>query len=133
MRFTAGLLFVVFASMGAGAGAGKLWLWGNSLSDARIAWFVAAAVVTNLICALLFYLVLRGGAAIARGGVWTAGFFCALNLVFTAGMAAWMADVIFGGVGEAGKGAHLFSWGMSYAFGQSFVDVRENRWFATEE
>lgn len=133
MRLPAGFLFVVPASIVAGAGAGKLWHWGNSLAESRFVMFVVMAFPANILCVIVFYLILRGGAAIAHGGVWTVGFFCAVGLFVTLGMAAWVAGVIFGGMNAAGVGAHAFSWGMSYAVGQSFADVRRGVWFAADE
>lgn len=132
MKLPAGLLFVVLTSAIVGTGLGKLWLWGNGLAETRFVWFVLMAVLANLLCAVGFYLILRGGAAIARDGVWTVGFFSVVNLFVTLGLGASVSGVIFGGVNAAGVGAHAFSWGVSYTIGQSFVDVRNGVWFAAD-
>ena len=53
--------------------------------------------------------------------------FVVFNLVVSLGAASWVAGAI--GAGAAVKlGAHAFSWGISYAYGQAIHDVHHGTW-----
>ena len=127
MKSVPALLTVTLASISAGWITGQLWLVGNWAAEAAILRLVAIAVPSNLIVAALFYYLLQGAVHQADGDVGLLMVLGAFNLVISLGVASWVAEAI--GAGDAAKiGAHAFSWGMSYAYGQAFHDVRHGTW-----
>lgn len=117
----------VMGSVFSGLAAGLAWNLGNRAADAGTVQLVLLAIPLNLAAALLIYFVVRGSVASADGGLGLFIVIAALNLLVTLGVAASVAGVIGSGSGKAG--AHVFSWGMSFAYGQAFKDVRSGTWF----
>lgn len=92
---------------------------------------VAVAVPTNLVVALLAYYLLRGSVHWAKGGLLLFFPLAAVSLFVSLGVAASMAGAL--GEGTASNvGAHTFSWGLSYACGQSFHDIRHGTWLGDD-
>ena len=117
----------VMGSLVTGVLSGWAWILGNGVRDHGLVWLVLVAIPVNLVAALLFYFVVRGSVASAEAGVGLLVLIGVINLGLTLAVAAWIAGVIGTGVGKTG--AHLFSWGMAYAYGQAFRDVRAGTWF----
>jgi len=120
-------LTVALASVPAGWITGQAWLLGNRAADAGLWWLVVLGIPSNLMIAALYYYLLRGSVHLADGGVGLYVVFAVTTLIISIGAATMAAAV--GGAGNAAKiGAHVFSWGMTYAFGQAFHDVRHGTW-----
>jgi hypothetical protein len=118
---------VAIASIVTGLLTGQLWILGNRAAEAGIWWLVVLSIPANLVVAAVHYYVLRGAVHRADGGLLLLIFLIPVNLVISLGVASWTADAI--GAGNVVKiGAHAFSWGMSFAYGQSFHDVRHGTW-----
>lgn len=106
---------------------GEAWVYGNRSASSSIWTFVLYCLVSNLIVAAIHYYLLRGTVHWFDGGLALLLFLLPINLVICLGVAAWVADAI--GAGTAVKmGAHSFSWGLSYAYGQAIHDVRHDSW-----
>ncbi len=116
----------VIGSVFTGVFAGYVWGLGNQAADSSLTRLVLFALPANLVAALLFYFLVRGSVAVAEGGVGLLILVAAVNLIGTLGVATSMAAVA--DTGAERIGAHLFSWGMSYAYGQAFHDVRAGTW-----
>jgi hypothetical protein len=120
-------LAVALASVPAGWITGQLWILGNHAATAGVGWLIVIALPTNLMVAAIYYYLLRGMVHRADGGIGLYIVFAVANLVISLGAAVVVADSV--GAGNAAKiGAHTFSWGMSYAYGQTFHDVRHGTW-----
>jgi hypothetical protein len=120
-------LTVALASVPAGWVTGQLWTQGNHAADIGVGWLVVLAIPTNLLVAAIYYYLLRGMVYQADGGIGLYVVFAVTTLIISIGAATMAADV--GGAGNAAKiGAHVFSWGMTYAYGQAFHDVRHGTW-----
>jgi hypothetical protein len=89
--------------------------------------FVVLALVTNMVVAAIYYYLLRGAVYRAEGGLALLILLMPINLVVSLGVAASVAGAV--GAGTTVKmGAHFFSWGLSYAYGQAIHDVRHGAW-----
>jgi len=120
-------LTVALASVPAGWITGQLWILGNHAAEYGVGWLVVLAIPTNLFVAAIYYYLLRGMVHRADGGVGLCVVLILTNLVISLGAAVVVADTV--GAGNAARiGAHAFSWGMSYAYGQAFHDVRQGTW-----
>ena len=117
----------VIGSILTGLAAGFAWILGNKAADAGTLQLVLLAIPSNLVAALLFYFVVRGSVASADGGLGLFFAVAVVNLFVTLGVATSVAGVLGTGAGKIG--AHVFSWGMSYAYGQAFRDVKSGIWF----
>ena len=121
------VLAVALASVPAGWITGQVWLLGNRAADAGIWWLVVFAIPSNLVTAALYYYLLRGGVHLADGGIGLYVMLAVTNLAVSIGVASMAAGAV--GAGTAAKiGAHAFSWGLSYAYGQALNDVRHDEW-----
>jgi len=127
MRRLNALGLAVVGSVLTGFVVGLAWMLGNKAADAGTAYLVVLAIPTNLVAALLFYFVVRGCVASAEGGLGLYVAVAVVNLFVSLGVAASIAGVFGSGAGSVG--AHVFSWGMSYAYGQAFHDVKAGTWF----
>ena len=116
-----------FLSVVTGAGAALLWVLGNHLSQAHTFWLVLIAIPGNFIAALLFYLLIRGAVHTVKGGLGSGIFACAINLAVT----IWLAFTILESMDASPHkiGAHAFTWGMGFAYGQALKDIRAGTWF----
>jgi hypothetical protein len=120
-------LTVALVSVPTGWITGQFWIFGNHVADIGIGWLVVLAIPTNLLVAAIYYYLLRGTVYGAGGGVGLCAVLVVTNLVISLGAAVVVADTV--GAGNAAKiGAHAFSWGMSYSYGQAFHDVRHGTW-----
>jgi hypothetical protein len=92
-----------------------------SLASAATGWITGQAI------AALHYYLLRGAVHHSGGGIGLYVVLAAVNLAISVGVASMAADAI--GAGNSAKiGAHAFSWGICYAYGQAFHDVRHGTW-----
>ena len=127
MNVVTTILTVTVASIPAGWITGQAWLLGNRAADTGIVWLVFFAIPSNLAIAAIYYYLLRGAVHQAGDRIGLYVVLAAINLIISLGVASWTADAI--GAGDVVKiGAHAFSWGMSYAYGQAFHDVRHGTW-----
>jgi hypothetical protein len=118
---------VAAASVFTGWIVGLFWILGNRVSGGLMFWIVVLALVTNMVVAAIHYYLLRGAVHQADGGLGLLLLLMPVNLVITLGVAAATAGAI--GAGTTVKmGAHFFSWGLSYAYGQAIHDVRHGTW-----
>lgn len=107
--------------------SGHLWILGNRAAVMGVWWLILLALFSNLLVAAGAYYPVRGAVHWARGGIVFLILLLPVHLVVTLGTAVWVADAT--GAGTAVKmGAHTFSWGMSYAYGQAIHDVRHGTW-----
>lgn len=121
------IVMVAFASVPAGWITGQLWGLGNWAANFEIWWLVVLAFFTNLAVAAVYYYLLRGAVHLADSGLGLLILLMSINLLISLGTAASVAGAI--GTGTAVKmGSHTFLWGMSYAYGQAFHDVRHGTW-----
>ena len=120
-------LLVVLLSFLAGLGAGIFWRLGNAAAAVSTTRLVMVAIPTNFIAAASFYYILRGSVDLAKAGLVFLGLLTVVNFIITVAIASKVAGTMGAG-GAAGIGAHAFTWGMSYAYGQSFHDVRAGTW-----
>jgi len=121
------VLAVALASVPAGWITGQVWLLGNRAADAGIWWLVVFGIPANLVTAAVYYYLLRGAVHLADGGVWLYLVLAVTCLIISIGAATAAAGLIGAGT-AANIGAHAFLWGMSYAYGQAFHDVRHRTW-----
>jgi hypothetical protein len=127
LKFLNPFLVVTLASIPAGWITGQTWLLGNLAANAGVWWLVVLGIPSNLVIAAIYYFLLRGAVYRADGGVGLLIVLMAVNLVVSLGAASWVAGAI--GAGAAVKlGAHAFSWGMTYAYGQAIHDVHRGTW-----
>ena len=118
---------VALLSTPAGWLMGQAWVLGNRFALSNIWMFILYCVVSNLFVAAIHYYLLRGTIHWVEGGPALLLILLPVNLVISLGVSAWVADAI--GAGSAVKmGAHSFSWGLSYAYGQTLHDVRHDSW-----
>ena len=127
MRRFEPILAVALVSLATGGLIGLLWMLGNRVGQASTLWLVVLAIPSNLVVALIHYYLLRGTVAMANSGLALLIALMIVNLFVTLAVAAWTAGMI--GAGTAAKlGAHTFSWGLSYAYGQAIHDVWHGTW-----
>jgi hypothetical protein len=127
MKVILALAFTTAASGLTGAATGYAWILGNRVASESIALLVVIAIPCNIAAALAYYLATRGVAHTVDGGRLLLLLVVVVNLAISLGIAVSIADVIGKAAGKAG--AHIFSWGMSYAYGQAFQDVKHGTWF----
>lgn len=127
MQRVISLFTVVFGSIVGGWIIGQFWILGNRVSEGSMLWFVALALVTNFVVAAIHYYLLRGAVHQADGGLGMLLLLMPVNLVICLGIAAATAGGIRAGP-MVTVGAHFFSWGLSYAYGQAIHDVRRGTW-----
>ena len=127
MQFVISFFTVVFGSIVGGWIIGQLWIVGNRVAEGSMFLFVVLALVSNMAVAAIHYYLLRGTVHQAGGGLALLLLLMPANLMISLGIAASTTGAI--GAGSAVKmGAHLFSWGLSYAYGQAIHDVRHGTW-----
>lgn len=127
MKFLKAISIALVGSLLSGVITGYAWSLGNQALEVGLISFVMFAIPANLIAALVFYFAVRGGVSTIDGGI---GYFLVImviNLVGTLGIAAAIAGVI--GTGTGRVGAHAFSWGMSWGYGQAYFDRAHGTWF----
>jgi hypothetical protein len=115
------------ASGPTGIAAGLAWRLGNGLAEESIVLLVVIAIPCNLVAAVGFYLATRGVVHLVDGGRLILLLIVTVNFAISLGIAVNIADVIGDAGGKAG--AHLFTWGMSFAYGQAFKNVKHGAWF----
>ena len=127
MKKTPAVATVALAAVFTGFLAGHLWIPGNRAADMGLWWLVLLSLFSNLMVAAGVYYPLRGAVHLAKGGMFFLLLLLPIHLAICLGTAAWVAKAV--GAGAAAKmGAHTFSWGMSYAYGQAIHDVRHGTW-----
>jgi hypothetical protein len=127
MKSINALIAVSLASAVTGWITGQAWILGSRAAEQGLWWLVVLAVPSNLAIAALHYYLLRGAVHHSGGGIGLYVVLAAVNLAISVGVASMAADAI--GAGDSAKiGAHAFSWGICYAYGQAFHDVRHGTW-----
>jgi hypothetical protein len=127
MQFVLSFFAVVFGSIVGGWIIGQLWILGNRVAEGSVFLFVVLALVTNMVVAAIHYYLLRGTVHQAEGGLALLLLLMPVNLVIPLAIAASTAGAIGAGTAIT-KGAHFFSWGLSYVYGQAIHDVRHGTW-----